>query len=308
MTQGRIYTAFIFWLLAMLVASQSIKAQQRLQYTQYMYDGSLINPAYVGADEALSMTLVHRDQWNGVDGAPQSQTFSTHGLFKKKQLGTGIILHRETIGIHENLNAAANFAYHLPTGRSSFLSFGIQAGVFNRQSDYLAVQGNAIDPLAASDDFAETYFDASFGFYFRSEKFHMGYSASEILPREFKLSDTLSVNAKNFGHLVFSKLDIPLGLNAKLTPSFLIKYYSDLPLSYDINLNTTFREVITFGVSYRKEESIDFMLQLNITPQLRIGYAYDNPIGSVSEFARASNELMIRYLFKFKKSNVVSPR
>jgi len=292
----------------MWIGSHSLLAQQRLQYTQYMYDGSLINPAYVGADEALSMTLIHRDQWTGTDGSPQSQTFSTHALFKQKQLGTGIILHRETIGIHERLNASASFAYHLPTGRTSFLSFGLQAGVFNRQSDYLSVQGNNIDPLVANGDFEETYFDASFGLYFRSEKFHMGYSATEILPREYNLSDTLSINAKDFGHLLFSKLNLRLSPSIELTPSFLIKYYSDIPLSYDVNLNTTVKEVISFGVSYRREESIDFLLRLNITPQLQIGYAYDNPIGSVAEFARASNELMVRYLFKFKKNNVVSPR
>lgn len=290
-----------------LVAGQ-LMAQQNVQYTQYMYDGSLINPAYVGADEALSLTLVHRDQWNGIDGAPQSQTFSAHTLFKKKQFGTGIIIHRESIGIHQNFNAGLNLAYHLPTGRKSFLSFGLQAEAVNRQSDYQAVQGSINDPSASIGAYNETYFDGSFGLYFRSERFHAGYSASDILPREYVLGDTLNVNSDSFNHLVFSKLIIPLGRNSELTPSVLVKYFAGTPLSYDLNLSTTIQQVISFGVSYRKDESIDLLLRLNLTPQLQIGYAYDNPIGEVAEFAKASNELMIRYLFKFKNSNVVSPR
>ncbi len=308
MSVNRGHITLIITLCGLLVCSHSLMAQQNVQYTQYMYDGSLINPAYVGADEALSLTLVHRDQWNGIDGAPESQTFSGHTLFKKKQFGTGIIIHRESIGIHKNLNAAANFAYHLPTGKNSYLSFGMQAGVFNRQSDYQAVQGNINDPSASINAYNETYFDASFGLYFRSKKFHMGYSASEILPRDYILGDTLNVNSDNFSHLVFSKLIIPISRNVDLTPSFLVKYYAGTPLSYDINLNTTIQQVISFGVSYRKDESVDFLVRLNLTPQFQIGYAYDNPIGSVADFAKASNELMLRYLFKFKNSNVVSPR
>lgn len=283
-------------------------AQQNVQYTQYMYDGSLINPAYVGADEALSMTLVHRDQWNGLDGAPQSQTLSAHTLFKKKQFGTGIIIHRESIGIHQNFNAGLNLAYHLPTGRKSYLSFGLQAKAINRQSDYQAVQGTINDPTASIGAYNETYFDGSFGFYFRSEKFHMGYSAYDILPREYALGDTLNVSSDNFNHLVFTKLILPLSRSVDLVPSVLLKYYSGAPLSYDVNLNTTIHEVISLGVSYRKDESVDFLVRLNITPQFQVGYAYDNPIGSVAEFARASNELMLRYLFKFKYDKVVSPR
>ncbi|MTI40606.1 PorP/SprF family type IX secretion system membrane protein [Fulvivirga lutimaris] len=291
-----------------MLASKSVIAQQNVQYTQYMYDGSLINPAYVGADEALSMTLVHRDQWNGLDGAPQSQTFSAHTLFKKKQFGTGIIIHRESIGIHQSFNAGANFAYHLPTGRYSYLSFGMQAAAFSRQSDYQAVQGTTMDPSAINGDYKETFFDASFGLYFRSKKFHMGYSASEILPRDYILGDTLAVNSDNFSHLVFTKLILPLSRSVDLTPSVLLKYYAGTPLSYDLNLNTTIHEVISLGVSYRKDESVDFLVRLNITPQFQVGYAYDNPIGSVADFAKASNELMLRYLFKFKYDKVVSPR
>ena len=305
---NRSHITLIICFCGLLASSQALMAQQNVQYTQYMYDGSLINPAYVGADEALSLTLVHRDQWNGLEGAPQSQTFSGHTLFKKKQFGTGIIIHRESIGIHQSLNAGANFAYHLPTGRKSYLSFGMQAGVFNRQSDYQQVQGTTNDPSASNNSYNETFFDASFGLYFRSENFHMGYSASEILPRDYVLGDTLNVNSDNFSHLVFSKLIIPISRSVELNPSVLVKYYAGTPLSYDINLSTTIQQVISFGVSYRKDESVDLLLRLNLTPQLQVGYAYDNPIGSVADFAKASNELMLRYLFKFKNSNVVSPR
>ncbi|MEQ9167105.1 MAG: type IX secretion system membrane protein PorP/SprF, partial [Fulvivirga sp.] len=124
----------------------------------------------------------------------------------------------------------------------------------------------------------------------------------------YALGDTLNVNSDNFNHLVFTKLILPLSRSVDLTPSVLLKYYAGAPLSYDINLNTTIHEVVSFGVSYRKDESVDFLVRLNITPQFQVGYAYDNPIGTVAEFARASNELMLRYLFKFKYDKVVSPR
>ncbi|WP_296618671.1 type IX secretion system membrane protein PorP/SprF [Marivirga sp.] len=299
-----------FFLLLLLISSFStfVHAQQGIQYTQYMYDGSLINPAYAGADEALSISFLHRDQWSGLEGAPQSQTFSVHSPFKNPRLGTGVFVHRESIGVHQNVQLATNLAYHLPLGKQRYLSFGLKAGMLNVRSDYQSLQNGNPDPSINDALFSGTDFNAGFGFYYRSNKLEAGYSIPSIINRTINVNDTISLDPINLNHLLFTQYHIPVGNNFILSPGFLLKYYQGSPLSYDLNFLTTFKSVLTAGVSYRKQESVDFLIRFNLTPQFQVAYAYDFPIGNVSRFAQASNEIMLRYIFKFKYDNVNSPQ
>lgn len=296
-------------MIVILSVLSEVSAQQRVQYTQYMFDGSIINPAYAGADEALSMTFIYRNQWTGVEGAPQSQTMSAHTLFKDKQVGVGLIFNNDQIGVHKMMNIGSNYAYHLKLSDKKVLSFGLKAGVNNQRADYASLSAQANnDPSISNATISETYFDLGAGLYFRSERFHLGYSIPEIIPKEINLNDSTTTQLSDLNQFVFSKLMIDLSQQVSLTPSFLLKYLNGVPLSYDINLNVTYREVITTGVSYRKRESFDFILRLQVTPQFQFGYAYDYPIENVSNLSNASHEIMARYLFKFKQANVASPR
>jgi type IX secretion system PorP/SprF family membrane protein len=300
---------FLFLLLLIIGGfSHVLYAQQGMQYTQYMYDGSLINPAYAGADEALSISLLHRDQWTGLEGAPQSQTFSAHSLFKKPQLGTGLFIHRESIGVHQNIQVATNLAYHLPVGYQKTLSFGIKTGILNVRSDYQSLQNGNPDPTVNDEIFSGTDFNAGFGFYYRSKRFEAGYSIPSIINKTIKVNDSISLDPINLNHLLFSQYHFPIGKNFILSPGFLFKYFQGTPLSYDLNFLTTYKGVLTAGVSYRKQESVDFLIRFNLSPQFQVAYAYDYPIGNVSRLAQASNEIMLRYIFKFNYDNVNSPQ
>ncbi len=294
-------------LLSSLIITKSW-AQQGIQYTQYMYDGSLINPAFAGAEDVLTLNLIHRDQWSGFEGAPQSQTFTGHTLFKQKQLGTGILINRETIGIHTQFSMAANFAYHLKVAPKSFLSVGLKAGIINRQSDYQSIQGGVPDNAAASNDYRQSSLDLGLGLFFRNEKLQVGYSVPQLVNQKYDLGDSISVDPGELNHLIFGKYTIFLNSNFDLAPSVLLKYFSGTPLSYDLNLNVIYKKVLSVGTSYRRSESVDLLLRLNATRQLQIGYAYDIPIGNSNQLAQSSHEIMLRYLFKYKYAKVVSPR
>ncbi len=63
------YSYFTITLL-ILLGSFSASAQQDPQYTQYMYNTEVVNPAYAGSRDALSFGLLYRTQWVGLDGAP----------------------------------------------------------------------------------------------------------------------------------------------------------------------------------------------------------------------------------------------
>jgi type IX secretion system PorP/SprF family membrane protein len=301
-------TSVFVILLVLLFAVQST-AQQKAQFTQYMFNGLVINPAYAGADEALSLTFIQRKQWAGIQNSPSTQSLLAHTLFKKKQTGLGFILINDKLGVHKNLNVLANYAYHLKVGEKSYLSMGVQAGLHNRKSDYASLMANSgTDPKLYNAAISNTSFDFGMGLYYRSPRLHVGISAPELIPETITLNDTLSIQLSKVNYFLFTKYLFVVNENINVEPSVLIKYLSGVPVSFDLNMNMIYRKVVTFGLSYRKSESIDFMLKGQITPQLQFGYSYDHSIGRVSNVSNGSHELMIQYIFKYVERNVTSPR
>jgi type IX secretion system PorP/SprF family membrane protein len=289
------------------LSMQFASAQQQPQFTQFMYNYLVVNPAYAGAEEVLSLTLVNRSQWSGVENAPTTQSFSAHTLVKKKNIGLGITVVNDRIGVHQNTTISSSYAYHLMVGRSSAFSFGLQLGATKMKSDYASLAGNSNDPKLANS-VNETLFGFGTGIYFRSPRLHMGVSVPELISKTVQLNDTLSLDIHRMNLLGNARYRISIGSRTELEPGMLVKYYTDSPLSYDINLNLIYRKVLTTGVSYRKKESIDFILKFQLTPQLELGYAYDYPVNYAARLSSASHELLIHYAFRKTHKHVTSPR
>jgi type IX secretion system PorP/SprF family membrane protein len=295
--------------LVLVVDYRQCHAQQKMQFTQYMFNGVVINPAYAGADEALSLTFIQRNQWSGIENAPTTQTFSAHSLIRKKHFGLGITLVNDKIGVHKNLSALTQYAYHIQVGQSGYISMGIQAGIYNLKSDYNSLINPANnDPQLYNPVRSQTFFDFGAGIYYRSERFDAGISVPELVPQHFTINDTLSVNLSKVNFFAFSKYRFTINDYIDLEPSTLFKYFEGVPLSYDVNLSMIYREVLTLGLSFRKDESIAFLLRALLTRQLRLGYSYDHPFGSVSRFSNGSHELMVNYVFRDVQKKFVSPR
>eukprot|EP01132_Coremiostelium_polycephalum_P019313 gene19313-22974_t len=65
-------------ILAILLAL-SVCAQQDSQFSQYIFNGIHINPAYAGYKEDLYIQSFYRSQWAGVKGAPKSFSIAADG-------------------------------------------------------------------------------------------------------------------------------------------------------------------------------------------------------------------------------------
>lgn len=303
------YTILMFSIATTVLVSRTAYSQQRTQYTQYMFNGIVINPAYAGADEALSLTFIHRSQWVGMQNAPTTQTLAAHTLFKHQHMGIGGTIVRDRIGVHSNLNAVLNYAYHLRVAEQSVFSMGLYAGMRNRRSDYTTLSGNVLnDPSMGNPTVNYTTMDIGAGFYYRTPRFHAGVSAPGLIPERIKLSDSLTVQPTKTNLFIFSKMRFQTGMYSEIEPAVLVKYMQGTPISFDVNLNWVYRRVLTAGVSYRKKESFDLLLKAQLTTQLQFGYSYDYPLGAIAQIGNGSHEVMVNYLFKYRHENIKSPR
>ena len=293
-----------------LGASMVCYAQQGAQFTQYMFNPIVINPAYAGADEALKLTLVNRNQWSSVDGAPTTQGLYATSLFNRQHIGAGLSFVNDKIGIHRNQYLQAMAAYLLQVSSEATLSFGMQGGISMSRSNYAALNTgtNALDPQLAGAGISTTSLNLGMGMYYKSKRLHIGLSIPSVLPQTVSISDSIDVKWNRMNYLLYGKYAIAIGENMRLEPSMLLKYYPGTPLSFDINACLVIRDALTVGLSYRNKESIDLLLRAQLTKQLQFGYSYDHVTGEVYNISRATHELSISYLFSFSHGNVDSPR
>ena|SRR5688572_27857966 len=161
----------------------SVFAQQKPQYTQYMFNGLIINPAVAGSDNAPSLTFLNRNQWTSIEGAPITQTLSGHTLFGASRMGAGLSIINDKIGVHRNQNIQGSFSYRLKISQQTFLSMGLQGGISIRKSTYSSLNGPTPDPRA--HNLSHTSPTLGMGLFLRTPRLDPGISAPEVLPEEF---------------------------------------------------------------------------------------------------------------------------
>ncbi len=299
-----------FWVVALIIAGPCVSyAQMRPMYSQYMFNPLVINPAYAGADDALSMTVAARSQWTGIDGAPETFTFSAHMPFPRKRLGVGLFGISDRIGVHKNLSLQAVAAYHLRVGQETSLSFGIQGGLRNVRADYLSLDGNASgDPRIPAAAFSENHFDIGAGLFLKGKNIQAGVSVPGFIPAKWMPNDSTTVNPMVQTVHVFSRYTIRLNDALDFVPSVFVMFSKDISPMIHLNGGVLIYDVLFTGVSWRKDESLGVLLRAGVTPQLNVGYSYDFVTGSLAQVTGASHEITINYLFRFSRHKISSPR
>lgn len=287
-------------------------AQNSIQFSQYYSNPLVLNPAYAGADDALSLTLVHRNQWSGVNGAPRTTAFSGHTLFKKEHTGLGFNLILDEINIHSSLSFTGIYSYRIKTGAKSYLSFGLQAGLNHIKSDYASLTGslqNQNDPNIISKNVSESVFQFGTGVYFKSPRLEIGLSAPILHSTSMNgFTPSLTLPGVTPHYFLFSRYKVNLSNHVQLNPGFLLKGKTDWPLSVDLNIDALVNQVLMVGLSYRSFKTLCTIVQIKVLPQMKFGYSYDIPLSDIQQRNFNTHEIMLNYIFQYKDYNIKSPR
>ena len=302
----------IIGILSLVLSSFSVLGQQDAMYSQYMFNTLAINPAYAGSRDILSATALLRSQWVGMEGAPETQTISFDTPLRNKRLGLGVQVFNDHMGITNLRGGFASLAYRIFMERST-LAFGLQGGASNMKADFNSVDlGNPGIDQAFLQNLDEGLVNFGTGVYFNTDKFYIGVSVPHLLNNTLNTnSDVVSngVVPRQFLHLfVASGYVFNLGEDFKLKPSFLFKGIQGAPVQVDLNTNLWIKETFSVGVQYRTKSAVAAMMEVQISPQIRMGYSYDRSVTKLANFTSGSHEVMLRYEFSFQKDKVLSPR
>ncbi|WP_228852230.1 PorP/SprF family type IX secretion system membrane protein [Aegicerativicinus sediminis] len=301
--------------LLILIGLSSIfsHAQQDAQYTQYMYNTIVVNPAYAGSRETMNINGLYRAQWIGLEGAPRTMTLAGHTPLSNENIGIGVSLMRDEIWIQTQTHFNVDFSYTIKTDSLGKLAFGLKAG-----GNFLNIDYSKTNPENPSEaDFMQNvdnrfYPNIGFGLYYYTEKFYIGYSAPSLLRTRYYANETGAesyVSQERINHYLISGYVFDINPSLKFKPAVLLKAVSGAPLQIDTSANFLFNEKLTVGVAYRWSAAMSGLVGFQLTDKLMIGYAYDWETSRLNNYNSGSHELFLRFEFDLINDDVfISPR
>ncbi len=292
---------------------QSIIAQQEVLYTQYMFNALALNPGYAGNRE-FNMNVTYRQQWTELQGSPRTMLLTLEKGIHKKNIGLGLHITRDEIGLQKHLSPFLSVAYRIRVSEKTTLSSGIGIGFSQYQLDGTRfITGSSGDPVLQAKLTSTILMDGKFGFYLSNDDFYIGLSAANLFNNNVNYSgDKRNIIVPQKRHyFLMAGVVIPLSEKIKLYPSFLLKENFNQPTNADLNAFILLDGKIWIGGSYRS--SLNFIrkdslqqdlvrraaaaasVQIYPARGMRIGYSYDFSIGGLNTYFGGTHEVSIGY-------------
>ncbi|MFD2908326.1 type IX secretion system membrane protein PorP/SprF [Flavobacterium ardleyense] len=296
--------------LAVIASYGDLHAQQDPHYTQYMYNMNVINPAYAGSKENLSIGMLYRKQWVDIEDAPTTFTLSGHSPVGKN-VGLGLSVISDKIGPVEENNIYGDFSYTLNLGGEHKLAFGIKAGITLHKvglySDIYNTLPQPSDP-AFAEDTNNSYFNLGSGLFYYTDKYYVAFSVPNMMKSKHLDFDGREYGSEASHYFLTGGYVFDLTDNVKFKPFFMVKSAFNAPTSFDVSTNFLFNEKFEAGLTYRLDDSFGAMVNYAITPSLKIGYAYDHIVSDLKITTPSSHEFILLFDLNFSKKVSSSPR
>lgn len=299
-----------FLLLFVFTISSDGVAQQDPQYSQYMFNQMVLNPAYAGSKDAINAAVFLRNQWTGIDGAPSTETVSIHGPTRKRKVGLGFSIVADQIGPKTSIGALGSYAYRIRI-RDGKLAFGIRAGVYQYVYNWSEInykdQGDVYNTQNRTSIIVPT---ADAGLYYHTRTFYAGLAATHLYNgRLTTVSNLNGDNAVLSPHLIFMA-GKGWEINEKFTfnPSVVVKAVRGAPINADVNFSFLLQKKLWLGISFRSDKSLVGYTQFYATDKFKIGYSFDFGFSKIARVGKGTHEIMLGYDFNIKKSKMLSPR
>ena len=289
--------------------SIDVSGQQDPHYTQYMYNMSIINPAYAGSKENLSAGILYRKQWVDIEGAPTTATMFVHSPIGKS-VGVGISAISDRIGPVDEKNVYADVSYTLNVSETAKLAFGLKAGATFHTIDFGTISASlpVLDAVFANNNPSSNSFNLGSGLFYYTNKYYIAVSVPNMLKSKY-----LDYNGRSYGtevshYFITGGYVFDLTPKVKFKPFMMVKSSFNAPTSVDASTNFLFNDRFEIGATYRLQDSFGGMVNFAITPNLKVGYAYDYIVSDLKIATPSSHEFILLFDLNFPKKVSQSPR
>ncbi len=307
-------------LLVSLATALPLVSQQEAQFTQFMNFKLGLNPGYAGSEDSPTITALVRNQWLGLEGAPQTQLLAFDMPVFNKRVGIGGSIVRRTIGFMERYTAQASYAYRVNFGRGK-LGIGLQSSIRLMRFDFNEAQGtqpvelDATIPVGIRTKYVP---NLGAGLYYHSARFFAGVSIPRFLKNDIDIADANSIVSREIQHVyIMAGGTLALSDEIAFRPQVLLKYLNDAPFDADFNFGFIFQNRYTTGISYRLGgssqtgigESLSLLVSGVFNEKIELGISYDYTLSQIRNYSGGSIEAMVKYYIggRSDQGNVVNP-
>ncbi|MDO1513572.1 type IX secretion system membrane protein PorP/SprF [Maribacter confluentis] len=302
--------------IAMLIFLCKVQAQQDPQYTQYMYNMNVVNPAYTTNEPGmLNFGTLYRTQWQNAVGGPKTLTLFAHTPFSEKiEMGASIISDDIGDGSLKENNIYIDFAYILKLNEQSNISLGLKGGVTTFQTNFNGFRLPEVqDDPAFDENLNNTFPNIGIGAFYTRDKFYAGVSIPNLLTsKHLENRDGITrIGAEAIHFFGMAGYVFNIYSDLKIKPSIMTKMVQGAPITADLSINALVNNRFEGGVSYRLDDSVSAMFNIAVLPAFRIGYAYDYTLSNLGSFNNGSHEIFLLFnldLWGLKKGYDKSPR
>lgn len=304
------------YIFIVLIFIQTIAlGQQDAMFTHYMFSTALINPAFSGSTQGLTLVGMNRIQWVTFDGAPTTQAVSLHSPIFTKNNGLGLSISNDISGPQRTSGIVIDYSYKLNITENSGFALGLKAGtnVMNIKLSELGINDET-DPAFNTDIESKILPNFGFGTYYYNEFLFIGFSIPKLLKNDFHGNTFINLTNGNseesLHYYILGGATFKLSETVSFKPSFLIKTTNAAPTEMDLSGLLYFSEKFWAGAMLRTGDAIGILVGMRVSEQIQIGYAYDFSYGlSTLNYNGGSHEIMLKYSFIYRQKNTVtSPR
>jgi len=300
------------WIIILIAGiSHSAIGQQDPQYSMHMLNGMSIHPAYAGSLGGLSANVLYRNQWVGFEGAPKTVSANAQLRYFRDQLGTGVSVFNDKIGVFNRSAFNVAQAYHLRIDQLT-VAFGMQASF-----EQFAARLTDVNPVLIGDDkfagnISKSVMNFGAGLFVYSDKFWFGASMPHFLKSKWEIVDGSNSYLSN--HVFISGGGV-LGIGVvQVKPSMMLKKSAvwdktvNAPMQFEFGCSVYAMSKFGLGVNYRLGDAIIYLAEFQINDSFKVAYGYDQTTSNLRRYSSGTHEILLRYTFNNGGKAISSPR
>ncbi len=290
-------------IIILILLSTVVYGQQDPQYSQYMHNTAVLNPAFTGALGRSVVTAVERIQWVGLEGAPHTQTLAYHTIIEETNFGVGGNIINDAIGPLNEVYFDGMASYAVLLSNKVKLAFGVKIGGHYFSVDKSKIILDNQNDIKLNGEVNKLFFSIGTGLYLNTQRFYIGLSVPNLVPSRVYSGDIQngSLVKMNYQMFIMSGYAFTINELTRLKPAMLIKIAEGLPTSIDLSANVLY-DRFHLGISHRVKDSFTFSAGFDINENFFIGYAYDLTSSRFSVTNSGSHEIILKYKGRSKVS------
>lgn len=295
------------WLILIVscVGLVGLSAQQPIQYSQYMQNKYLLNPAYGGLEGSLSIFAGFRSQWSDLEGSPKSQNISAHLPLYNLQGSAGFAFQNQSAAGIDIVSLSGSYNYIVESEYGIF-SLGAKLGVHqvkvegeNIRTPTGNYEGNVInhnDPILNANNARGIGPQWGIGAYFLSDFMQVGIALEDFPTHKISTSE-ISFERQQLAS-IYAQYDIFYNNLWSFSPSILVKSdfaQTQIDLFGKVSYSNLFGGLGIRGYSGSSFDALVVLLGVQFNKHYNLSYSYDLGISGIRNFHDGTHEFTLNY-------------